>query len=700
MTKPKLRPSDPIHHLLAGGLSAIGSLPLFLSAGVPGYDASSHVAKTAFLMYSFAHGNFLGWSQFWYSGFQLFYTYSPLTYVLAGGLGWAFDSAMVGMKLLILLSFILSGLGAFALARDFGISPNWSLIGALLYSLTSPHILILFSNGSLTYSLAFAVAPFLFWSGRIALRNQTLGSSASFGALIALMILSNATSLYVLFFPLLAYFLISIPKSKALRSILVLVASSMIGFLLSGFWLIPYLQIDLSGQLNLLTESATGTYASSNIIHWYSFFIPDFGNAIAGDVGWILLLPALASVIFLRRREEFALLGAVVVSTLLTIGPTLTPLFYKIPLVLALHFAWRFDITDVLFMAPLAALFFWRLSRRLSADKVLVRNKRKVIALSFILLFILVSAAALSMPKIPSNPIHLQAQQNPSDSSQQAAFNFLASQPGFFRVMVVDRYYEAFPQYTLKGSIDGWYDEATTQAYRNYTYNIYYCGASDRTLGALQLLGARYVLIDYAYGGDGPSALQSFNSTGSVFGPAVFKNSEVEIYQVPDSQLVYVTASMPNSGFSLSQDVNCNEPIPAAPASQENYSLSDMTWGETSVSLDVDVNQPSYVLVSNAYAPGWVAEDNGSSVPILLSPPGLPVIHVSAGLHHITLSYSSTPTERDAAILSLGALLGLSTIVIWRWHRNGRGNSGLFPSTFGALLSAPVESSVCAQFWR
>ena len=660
----KTRPSDSIYLLLAGGLSAIGSLPLFLSDGIPGYDASSHVAKTAFLMYSFAHGNFLGWSQFWYSGFQLFYTYSPMTYVLAGGLGWSFSSALFGMKTLILLSFILSGLGAFSLARDFGVAPNASVVAAVLYSLASSHILIIFYTGSLTYSLAFALAPFLFLSGRIALRDRTPNSTITFGALIALLILSNSTTVYVLSFPLLAYFLIFIPRSKALKSTLVIAASATIGLLLSGFWLIPYLEIDLSGQLNLLAESATGAYPSSNVIHWYSLFLPNFGNANAGDLGWILLLPALASVVYLRRREEFALLGAAVVSVLLTVGASLTPLFYKVPLVLALQDGWRFEITDVLFLAPLAALFFWRSFQHLSASKTLAQNGRKIAAVSLVLLFVLVLAAAPSVSKTSSG--YLPVQQTSSDPSQQAAFDFLASQPGFFRVMVVDRYYEAFPEFTLKGSIDGWYDQATTEAYRNFTYNVYYCGATAKTLGGLQLLGARYVMIDYGYGGDATGAMQSYNSSGSAFGPPVFVNAEVDIYQVPGSQLVYVTGSMPNSQFSSSQDVNCNEPIPTAPTTQENYSLSNLSWGETRISFDMDVNQSSYVLVSNSYSAGWVAEDNGSSVPILLSPPGLPVIHVSSGLHHIVLLYSATPTEQEAAILSLSTFLVLSTEVSWR----------------------------------
>jgi hypothetical protein len=687
---------NPIHLLILAGLSALGSLPIFFSDGMPGFDASSHVAKTAFFMYSISHGNFLGWSEFWYSGFQQFYTYSPLTYVLAAVLGWPVGSALVGMKTLVFLSFVASGLGAFALARDLGISPNWSVVGGLLYTLASPHILIVLYEGSSTYSLAFAFGPFLLLSARRALRDRSLRSMALFGGVTALMIISNVTTTFVIVFPLLTYFLISIPGPGAFRSVLVLVGSMLIGLLLSAFWFLPYLELELSGQLNLLTESKTGAYPSQNVIHWYTFFIQSPGNANAGDVGWVLLLPAVASIVFLKRREEFALLGAVIVSTLLTIGPTLSSLFYKIPLLLALQFSWRFMPAEVLFTAPLAALFFSRISGRLmalsphffsSSDDTYSspregetapplrerrREKKKVIAILLLLLVILVPiAAVVAAPSIPKFMAGFVAQQTPSDPNQREAFDFLASQPGFFRVMVIDRYYEAFPEFTQKGSIDGWYDQGATQAYRNFTYNLYYCGANEKALGALQLLGARYVLIDYGYGRDATGALQSYSAPGSPFGPAVFKNSEVEIFQVPDSQLVYVTSAPPNGGFPASQDVNCSLPIPSAPVDDVRYSVSDMNWGEVNISFVVDVNETSYVLVSSAYAPGWVAEVNGSAAPILLSPPGLPVIHVPAGEDRITLRYVGTPLWWQAASLSAitGAVVMATTMLLHRRRR-------------------------------
>lgn len=666
-----MRPSTNFFNLLfAGALSEFGSLPLFLSQGIPGYDSSSHVAKTAFLMYSFSHGNFSGWSEFWYSGFQLFYTYSPLTYVLAAFLGWPFASAMLGMKILIVLSFFLSGIGSFALARDFNIPNNWSLVAAVLYSLISPHILTLFYTGTLTYSLAFALAPFLFLSLRIAIRKETIRSVIYLGFMIGLMIISNETTSYVIFFPLVAYLVISTQLSKAVKTCLVLFGSSIIGLLLSAFWLIPYLKIDLSGEFNLLSESSTGAYPAVFVIHWYNLFLPDFGNTNAGDLGWILVLPALASIIFLKKRDEIALYGAGILIIFLTLGASLSPLFYKIPLVLALQFSWRFVIGDVLFLTPLAVLFFYRFGHHLLTQSSAKSARTRINAIFLIVVIVFVPVAFLSLSS--SLYGNLQARQVPSDPNQAEAYNFLSNQTGFYRVMVVDRYYEAFPQYTWKGSIDGWYDQATTHAYRSYTFNIYYCLPGNRTLGGLQLLGVRYVMIDYAYGGDAAGALRNYESQESIFGPPVYDNSEVIIFQVPDSKLIYVSSSFPNNAFSFSQNVNCNEAIPSAPSSGNvSYSISNLDWQESKISFDVVSNRSAYVLISNAYSYGWLATDNGSSIPIALSPPDLPVVHISNGTHHIVLYYSGAPSSQSTAILSLATVLAIvGSIPFWMKYDN------------------------------
>jgi hypothetical protein len=234
--------------------------------------------------------------------------------------------------------------------------------------------------------------------------------------------------------------------------------------------------------------------------------------------------------------------------------------------------------------------------------------------------------------------------------------------------MVVDRYYESFPQFTMKGSIDGWYDQATTQLYQNATLDVYYCGqAAGNGLQGLRLLGVRYVMIDYGYGGQATLEIANYNSSNSVLGSPVYNKGGIAIYQIPNSQLVYVTGTPPaplaNSISSFTQDVSCSVSIPSVPPSPLNYSISNLSWGENRISFDVEANQSAFVLVSSSYSPGWIAEDNGSSVPISLTTPGFPVINVTSGLHHIVLYYPISTTKESAAILTLITSAGVLLVI-------------------------------------
>ncbi len=662
----KLVSSKIAYYVLAGGFSALGSLPEYFTQSIPGRDSQSHVAKTAFLMYSFAHGNFSGWSQFWYSGFQLFYTYSPLTYVLAALFGWPFQSALLGMKIVIAVSFVISGIGGYALSRDFGISPNWCLMAGVLYSLAPPHILALFDYGSSSYSLGFAVAPFLVLSLRHALRKRTAVSAIYLGMIGALFLISNDVSMYAILYPLLAYIIISTPRYLALKNTVVLLEALVVAFLLSSFWLIPYMYYELLGGLDLINTSGTA-FPKSVLIYWYSLLTPNFGSFPAAFLSWILLLPAIASVVFLKKREELGLYVAGLVSIFLTIGGTVTSLYYKIPIVLALEFPARFLIADVLFLSPLAALFFHRLFQRFSAiswHPVLLRAG----ALSVLVLLVVIPIAEPSTPKLGLNS--WQA----NDQTQISADNFLSNQPGFFRVMVIDQFYESFPEFTLKGALGGWYPQAVHQLYSAYFFDVYYCGANNSVLQGLRLLGVKYVMIDYGYGGDASSAIKSYNSSSSVFGPPVYLNKAIAIYQVPDPQLVYVSTSPPEhmagSISDLTQIGSCGAPIPSPPSAPINGSVSNLNWGDNQISFDVKVNQSAFVTVATSYSSGWFAEDNGTKIPMSFISPGIPVLNVASGLNRIMLYYSGAPEARNTAILSLATLVGIVVgIPVWNSAR-------------------------------
>jgi hypothetical protein len=204
----------------------------------------------------------------------------------------------------------------------------------------------------------------------------------------------------------------------------------------------------------------------------------------------------------------------------------------------------------------------------------------------------------------------------------------------------------------------------------------------NKTFNIFRLLGIRYIMVYYNGGGEGPISMNAYSS--STIAPPVFKNDKIAIFEVPNTQLVYVTGAalvldvpaqyqpgvlngiMKNSAYSPDGVVVLNErcgdllpnsacfeagsPIPKDPI---NYSVTNLMWTETRISFNVDVSKPGYVLISSAYFPGWKATLDGRDSPIHLAFPGLPTLFISsAGNHSITLFYQWENTQLDFTILS------------------------------------------------
>lgn len=685
--------------ILSGVLSAIGALPLAFFEAIPGYDSRSHIAKTAFLMYSLSHGNYSGWSMFWYGGFQLLDTYPPLLYFLAAFLGWPWASAIVGMKIVIALSFMLSGVSIFILARDFGVSQKWSLGASLLYAFAPPHLLFLYDYGSLTYSLGFAIAPIFLLAFRKTLRNENYISALILGGSGAILLLANAPTVYVLLFPTAVYVILGTPRSKISSVLRFGLAAAFAAFSFSAFWLMPYTLYGLSTPIHLFWTPPEGRYPDFEIISLSSLLTPNFIELRAGYLGHFLLLPALASLLTLRKRDEFGLFAAALTSVLLTVGASLSDLFYKIPLILVLQFPKRFLIADVLFLSVLASIFFDRVFAKIAvlSNTRLALHRSQIKFVGLVAIGLLTLAPLVAQPSFKGTSNLWQAS---FDSEEKEAFEFLANQPGYFRVMVRDPYHEWFPAFTMKGSVDGWYDQATSLLYRNFTFNMYYANPTDvdRTFNGLRLLGVRYVMIYHGYGEDGPYGLQVYQS--STIAPPIFMNTRIAIFKLPESKLIYVAGSAvalepsnpsdPESLAVLFEDlvkrpdfdpdglvvltagckyasgsIQSYEPSKPLPTRQIEYRLSNLKWAENQITFDLFVAQEAFVYISSAYFPGWRAEIDGLERTILAAPPGFMVLYIDRpGLHKVSLHYELTAEKSWAIVVSSIAWAGFIVLLL------------------------------------
>jgi hypothetical protein len=284
----------------------------------------------------------------------------------------------------------------------------------------------------------------------------------------------------------------------------------------------------------------------------------------------------------------------------------------------------------------------------------------------------------------------------------QQAYSFLSSQPGYFRVMIYDRYREWVPMYTSKGSVDGWYDQATSTLYRNFTYDLYYVGVDNVNLtsNALRLLGVRYIVVFGGYG-YGQWALPLYNS--SAYAPPAFHNDQVSIYEVTNSRLIYFAGSALSldlpyddiaqaaagiamdpqfspDGLALieggcgASDLNatCYSQFPLLNPEPVDYGVSDLSWTETEISFRLNASGAGYAVVASAYFPGWTAELDGRKVPIWTGIPNEMVIRVDdTGEHAVAIRYGTTLTNGLATIVSAVAWLALAVLLAtWIFKRS------------------------------
>ena len=101
-----------------------------------------------------------------------------------------------------------------------------------------------------------------------------------------------------------------------------------------------------------------------------------------------------------------------------------------------------------------------------------------------------------------------------------------------------------------------------------------------------------------------------------------------------------------------------------APADDEHVTIADRRDPARLV-LDAQLDKPAYVVVADAYYPGWRATVDGASTPIYAADVLFRAIRVPAGAHRIVFTYVCEPLREGAAI-ALAAALALAAIFFRR----------------------------------
>jgi hypothetical protein len=142
-------------------------------------------------------------------------------------------------------------------------------------------------------------------------------------------------------------------------------------------------------------------------------------------------------------------------------------------------------------------------------------------------------------------------------------------------------------------------------------------------------------------------------------------------------------AAVTDERFDPRAQAITEERIPGA-AGGSGGSARLVDYRDEHVTIEADAPQPSVLVLTDAYAPGWKASVDGEPVPVHRVDYLLRGVQIGTGRHRVDLSYepASWRTGLVVSALALVVLLGLLTTALLR-RRDLMGRTGLEPVTSG-----------------
>jgi hypothetical protein len=119
-------------------------------------------------------------------------------------------------------------------------------------------------------------------------------------------------------------------------------------------------------------------------------------------------------------------------------------------------------------------------------------------------------------------------------------------------------------------------------------------------------------------------------------------------------------AQMQDAAFAPSQTVLLANEAPALTGNADSGTVTLTAYAPEHIALEVTTAHPAYLVLSEAYGPGWQATINSESTPIYRADILFRAIYIPAGTHTVNLSY--TPTSWPLSLV-VGALAWFSLIV-------------------------------------
>lgn len=353
-------------------LLLISILPLIsiLRAGVyQSGDFTINVYKTMALYSALSDKVFLpGWAESLNAtyGYPLFIFTYPLPYYTAALFHFIGFSFINSIKLLLISSFILSGVAMYLWAEDlFGKLP--AFVAAIFYLFTPYHLIDLNFRADIGETLSFVFFPLtLFFTRKVfkkkGFRWALLGGLSICGLILSHQAVSVSFIPFVILYGLFEFYQL---KKKEIRKLFSFCSFILLGFLLSAFYWIPGVFEGIYTRRAITQEILFRNFWEYIYSPWkLGFLFQGNKGELSFIIGYVQLFVVLTAFVFLFRRiikntYQRRLLILFLFAFLLTFFMTQSiskPLWYIIPLISNFQFTFRLLADIAFFTSAIAAI--------------------------------------------------------------------------------------------------------------------------------------------------------------------------------------------------------------------------------------------------------------------------------------------------------------------------------------------------------
>ena len=364
-------PRKNLHPLVViASFSLVPVLSIFRNGVFESGQFQEHVSVSIPFFKSLIEGNFFPrWSSNACSGYgcPLFNFQYQLVYYMSSVFHFIGFSYVMSMKIVIALSYVLSGFTMYLFARrEF--SKQGAFVSTVLY-LSAPYQFgAMHFRGSISEQMAFTIIPLVFYAANRCFAKLSLFNSTILTFFLILLFLAHqAVCLAV--FPLIFLYIGILQSRKKSYKGLLSVTIGLVGFILvSSYRWVPMLlesHLISAGKTAGVEFQPFWFYIFSPINNRFGLLFQDNNGALYPNIGYFHLLVVVFIIIFILKRKTAKKLKTLTFGFVFAFFVYLyfmssisDPAWHSIPMILYIQNAWRLIIVQAFLTSVLGGILF------------------------------------------------------------------------------------------------------------------------------------------------------------------------------------------------------------------------------------------------------------------------------------------------------------------------------------------------------